>query len=101
MMFSNVPQQQMFHSDGFMGQQPMTGNMSAPVRFRRFDKPPIDKSNSRCNVCHAIGHWSGDAVCPMNGFPRQNRNVQMAPNMPGAAQNAAPAFQPPPPGTTG
>ena len=60
-MFNNFPEQNPMGM-GFMGTQPLTGNMSRPG-----GRPPIDKSNSTCKACHAMGHWAGDAGCPMSG----------------------------------
>ena len=90
----NFPQQQLFNpmGMGFMGTQQVTGNMTRPR-----GKPPIDKTNSTCKACHALGHWAGDAGCPMSGFPRapnMNRSFQVPPNQ---LMLAAPGTQPPPP----
>ena len=31
-------------------------------------KFPVDKNRSICKACQGVGHWAGDATCPMNGF---------------------------------
>lgn len=46
--------------------------------------PPPDKSRSTCKACLQIGHWVGDAACPLNGFQPPHQQ--------------AISFQPPPPG---
>ena len=57
------PMQQMY------GMHQSPPNLFYPRPRNRFSRPPIDKTNSTCKACSGIGHWAGDAQCPLNGFP--------------------------------
>ena len=97
---SSIPSYMMqpqFHAQGNLMSQAQQGNLMSqaqqamnnftaqqfqsqapgpfPTRFRgRFPRPPIDKSNSTCKACGLLGHWAGDAVCTLSGFPKQQPN---------------------------